>query len=205
MQNHQRDDLGDTTGVARVKVTSGRLPSEHVDGAWWPRSNQLSAELPVLLSALSERLGTVVAVGYPRDGWRDVPPHVDIDGREVQLLCLTGGDRTTVILIGQDGHHLTLRVIAPETGSGAAQAVLAQIPDRPDGDAVEDGRATLPRSLGDVAEKLAQHEGRHDDKRAADIMRWCVEAASEFEDAPIQSFVPILVEHVVHDRMAETR
>src|SRR5439155_16889727 len=35
----------------------------HVDGAWWPRSRDLAAELPALLAALAARLGRVHRVG----------------------------------------------------------------------------------------------------------------------------------------------
>jgi hypothetical protein len=57
----------------------------------------------------------------------------------------------------------------------------------------------------DVAERLAGHEGRDDDERTVEIRRWCLEGAEQLETAPIQGFVPILVEHLVHNRMIETR
>ena len=193
----------DDDSPPRVRINSNRLPSEHVDGAWWPRSAQLIAELPALLSSVSDRLGEVVAVGYPRGGWVDVPPRVDIGGQPVQLLGLTSHD-PAVIVIGRDGHHLTLRVIAPEVSDEAAQEAFARTTERANGAAV--GRPTVsPRTVADVAERLAGHEGRHDDERNAEIMRWCIEAAEQFDAAPIQSFVPILVEHEVHNRMTETR
>jgi hypothetical protein len=36
-------------------------------------------------------------------------------------------------------------------------------------------------------------------------LRWCEDAAEQFEAARIQSFVPILVEHIVHNRIFQTR
>lgn len=41
--------------------------------------------------------------------------------------------------------------------------------------------------------------------RAVEIMRWCEQATEQFVAARIRSFVPILVEHIVHDRMFQTR
>jgi len=41
--------------------------------------------------------------------------------------------------------------------------------------------------------------------RTAQIKRWCEEAAAQFINAPVQTFVPILVEHVVRNRMMESR
>lgn len=59
--------------------------------------------------------------------------------------------------------------------------------------------------MADVAQRLADHEGLDDDERTAQIERWCDEAAAQFEMARVQSFVPILVEHIVHNRMLRTR
>lgn len=59
--------------------------------------------------------------------------------------------------------------------------------------------------MADVARKLALHDGRNDAERDAEILRWCEDAASQFDDARIQSFVPILVEHIVNNRMFQTR
>jgi hypothetical protein len=207
MQNDLQASENEVDGESgpRLRVTPSRIPSEHIDGAWWPRSTQLAAELPALLSSLSERVGQVVGVGYRRDGWPDTPPQADIAGHPVQLLGFTSDEPASVIVIGHDGHHLTLHVIAPETSDQAAREALAAIPERAsDGSA---GRQGTPgaRSLADVAQRLARREGYDDDHRAAEIMRWCEDAAQQFEGARIQSFVPILVEHIVHNRMCQTR
>ena len=207
MQNDLRvgERQVDTETGPRLRVTPNRLLSEHVDGAWWPRSTQLPAELPALLSSLSDQVGQVVGVAYRRDGWIDTPPQVDIAGHPVQLLGFTSDEPASVIVIGNDGHHLTLRVISPETNDQAAREALAAIPERRnDGTAGRKGTAAA-RSVADVAERLARHEGRNDDQRAAEIMRWCEEAAEQFEEARIQSFVPILVEHIARNRMFQTR
>ena len=55
--------------------------------------------------------------------------------------------------------------------------------------------------MTEVAAQLARHEGRGDPQRAAEITRWCEETARQFVNAPIQAFVPILVEHIVRRRM----
>lgn len=206
MQDHLRagDHEVDGESGPRLRVTPNRLPSEHIDGAWWPRSTQLAAELPALLSSLSDRKGQVVGVGYRRDGWTDAPSQIDIAGHPVQLVGFTSDEPASVIVIGHDGHHLTLRVIAPETSDQAAREALAAIPERADdGSPGRRGRAAA-RSVAAVAERLARHEGSNDDQRAAEILRWCEEAAEQLEAARIQSFVPILVEHIVHNRMLQT-
>ncbi|BBX48225.1 hypothetical protein GCM10009641_07300 [Mycobacterium cookii] len=193
----------DPTGT-RVRVTPNRLASEHIDGAWWPRSTLMSVELPALLSSLSARLGQIVGVGYRQDGWTDTPAQIDIAGHPVQLMGFTSDEPASVIVIGHDGHHLTLRVIAPETDDQAARDALAALPGRADDSATDRKATAAARSVADVADRLARREGRNDDQRTAEIVRWCEEVAEQFESAPVQSFVPILVEHIVRNRMHQS-
>ncbi|HZC53635.1 MAG TPA: hypothetical protein VE441_14205, partial [Mycobacterium sp.] len=67
------------------------------------------------------------------------------------------------------------------------------------------GAPATARTVADVADKLARHKGRGDPERTAQIRRWCDEAAQQFVGAPVQAFVPILVEHIVRNRMMESR
>lgn len=200
-----REHQTDTTVGPRVHVTPNRLPSAHVDGAWWPQSRQLATELPALLKSLNERLDRVVGVGYRRDDWTDTPAQLTIDDYTVELLGFDSAEAASVILIGRDGHHLTLRVIAPETDEQDACHALAAVPDDADGTAAPRTALAASRSTADVAQRLADHEGLDDDERTAQIQRWCDEAAAQFDTARIQSFVPILVEHIVYNRMFQTR
>ncbi len=55
----------------RLQLKPYRAVSEHIDGAWWPRSTNLAAELAGLVASLSDRLGQIVMVGYRRNGWQD--------------------------------------------------------------------------------------------------------------------------------------
>jgi|KBSSwiStaDraftv2_1062776.scaffolds.fasta_scaffold1784764_2 hypothetical protein len=57
----------------------------------------------------------------------------------------------------------------------------------------------------EVAGKLARREGRNDVARDNEILGWCREAAIQFVDAPIQAFVPLLVERMVGDRIRGER
>jgi len=193
----------DAASGSRVQVTPNRRPSVHVDGVWWPQSRQLEAELPILLSSLVGRLDRVVAVGYRYEDWTVTPAHTKVDDRTVDLLGFDGAAVASVILIGHDGSHLSLRLIAPETNEQDARRILDAAPD--DGYAAAGPRTAATRFLADVADHLAEHEGLNDDERTAQIHRWCNEAAAQFETARIQSYVPILVEHIVYGQMFETR
>lgn len=189
----------------RVRLTPGRLPAERSDGAWWPRSASLSAELPGLLRVLFDRLGRPVMVGYREHDWTDTPPLIEVDGTTVHLVGFAGDESAAVILVGHDGGHLTLRVIAPETAEREAMALLRAVRQGDhDGQVAGTGSAAA-RSISEVADRLAGREDGADEQRRAEIYRWCVEAAERFEDAPIQSFVPTLVEHIVRNRTDRDR
>jgi hypothetical protein len=188
----------------RLQLKPYRSASEHIDGAWWPRSASLTDELPELVASLSDRLGRIVMVGYRRNGWHDTPALVEIAGQTVELLGFTSDEPASIILFGEDGRHLTLHVIRPETGEEAARQAL-QHAALADPDAVPADHSTVAKSLADVADKLDRHEGLGDEQRTAQIKEWCEQAALQFADAPVQAFVPILVEHIVRNRMVESR
>lgn len=190
---------------SRLQLRPFRRAAEHTDGAWWPRSRHLADELPDLVTSVSDRLGQVVVIGYRRNSWDDTPPLVEIAGHTVELLGFTSDEPASVILIGADGRHLTLRVIAPDAGEQAAQQALDEARETDDAGEAPAGVPAVAKSVADVADKLARHEGRGDPERTAQITRWCEEAAQQFVDAPIQAFVPILVEHIVRNRMMESR
>ncbi len=166
-------------------------------------------ELPDLLTSLSDRLGRVVMVGYRRNGWDETPTLAEIAGQTIELLGFTSDEPASVILIGQDGRHITLHVIRPDTTERVARQALEEARGSADAGVAPAvapaGGAAVARSVTDVAHKLASHEGRGDDERTAQIKRWCEEAAQQFVDAPIQAFVPVLVEHIVRSRMMESR
>lgn len=187
----------------RLQLKPYRSVSEHIDGAWWPESSDLVHELPDLVTSLTDRLGRVVMVGYRRNGWQETPPLVEIAGQTIELLGFSCDEPASVILIGEDGRHVTLQVIRPDVGEEVARQTLAAA--RVPADAAPAGPSTVARSVADVADKLAKHDGVDDERQIAQIRSWSEEAAQQFVDAPVQAFVPVLVEHIVRNRMIESR
>ena len=98
----------------RLQLKPYRSVSEHIDGAWWPRSQHLVDELPNLMASVSDRLGQVVMVGYRRNGWTETPALAEIAGHTIELFGFASNEPTSVILIGEDGRHITLHVIRPD-------------------------------------------------------------------------------------------
>ncbi len=189
---------------ARLQLMPCRPAPEHIDGAWWPRSNRLVEELPGLVNSVSDRLGRVAMVGYRRDRWTETPPVAEITGHTIELLGFTSDEPSSVIAIGDDGRHIILQVIPPDTGEQVARRALDEAKRRAEAGNVA-GSSAVARSVADVADKLASHEGHHDEQRTRQIKQWCENAAEQFVDAPVQTFIPILVEHIVRNRMIETR
>lgn len=190
---------------ARLELMPYRPASEHIDGTWWPRSKRLVEELPGLVTSVSDRVGQVVMVGYGRNGWFDTPPLAEINGHTIELPGFTSDQLASVIAIGDDGHHITLQVIPPDVGEQVAQRALDETKRRAETGGAAAESSAVARSVADVADKLARHEGRDDEQRTLQIKQWSEEAARQFVDAPVQAFVPLLVEHIVRNRMIEPR
>nr|CTQ95428.1 hypothetical protein [Kibdelosporangium sp. MJ126-NF4] len=96
----------------------------HVDGGWWPRSNDPMAEFPALLTALAPWVGAVTRVSYHLDTWASVERKVPIGGRAVRFEGFHSMDRNTVTVIGTDSRRISLLVVPPDTSGGMARAAL---------------------------------------------------------------------------------
>ena len=97
-----------------------------VDGAWWPGSRDLAAELPALAAAVTSRLGPVEAVSYNIDAWDATPRRVGVGvgGAAVRMAGYHTQAHDTVDVRGAR-HLLTLLVVPPDTDPRTAAAALA--------------------------------------------------------------------------------
>jgi hypothetical protein len=95
----------------------------YVDGAWWPRSRDLSGELPALLTALTGRLGTIERMAYRITEWRPAARRVDGAGRSVKLGGFHHQGAHTVDVRASSGTRVTLLVIPPDTESADAEDI----------------------------------------------------------------------------------
>jgi len=199
-----------TQSAPRLQFDPNEPAELYLDGAWWPRSTELSSELPPLLTALTARLGPVVLIGYRRGAWDPAPDHLDLAGHAVHLQGFVSSDPPTLVLVDDSGGRVTIRVVPPETdGATAAELMAAAATHRTVGHD-ERGPATNAdraeaTSLDEVAKRLARLPGNTDPQQAALISQWVAEAAEQFREAPIQAFVPILVEHIVRVRLYDNR
>ena len=77
-------------GTRGVRTPRLRLkPTAHgtgyVDGAWWPRSDDLMTELPDLIAVLSVGRGAISRVMFNLSEWTTMPAELATGGRAVRL------------------------------------------------------------------------------------------------------------------------
>lgn len=100
------------TALLRLETTDSR--EGVLDGAWWPRSRDITEELPALVSALVEHLGPITRVGLDAAAWDGLPVRLVIDDRVVHITSFPVGDDTVLITRGERD-HFSLLVVPPDT------------------------------------------------------------------------------------------
>jgi hypothetical protein len=130
--------------------------SSAFDGAWFPRSRDLAAEVPELIAELDRRGVQIERFTYSLDAWLPVPRKIVVSGRTVrtggfrsmnpQVVCLTwaGGSRRadllvvppeTDVLTGARALRLCMRRGLPRSPqmvlAAARSTPLPQVPDLP--------------------------------------------------------------------------
>ncbi|MFJ8593787.1 DUF5994 family protein [Streptomyces sp. NPDC093598] len=124
------------TAVVRLETTHDRRSV--LDGAWWPRSRDIAAELPALIAALAECLGPVMRVGLDAGAWEGLPTRLVIDDRVVHIDSFPVGDDTVLITRGEQD-LFSLLVVPPHATPDAARAAMAE--------AVRAGNATQAEQI----------------------------------------------------------
>jgi Family of unknown function (DUF5994) len=106
----------------RLRLKPKAPPTGYVDGAWWPRSRDLTDELAELTDVLAVRLGPVVRVAFAPSAWN---PVTDVAGHPIQLAALRPQEKNVVRVSGSDGRQITLLVVPPQApGQAGHDAVM---------------------------------------------------------------------------------
>lgn len=119
----------------RLKLTPrAPEPTGFFDGAWWPRSRDLAAEVPALLTVLGVRLGRVERVGYRIPDWDPAPRRIAVDGG---LVHLSGYLQRPALIVHVIAAHqrVTLLVVPAETDPDLAHRALTAAGHRDNADA----------------------------------------------------------------------
>lgn len=107
-----------------------------VDGGWWPRSRDLAAELPRLLSVLSVRLGPIERVSYHLGDWGPTVRKISFGGGVVRLAGYRSQHADTLDVLAAR-QRVTLLVVSPEATTQAAHAALMAAGHRGNSEDVE--------------------------------------------------------------------
>src|SRR6185437_13993285 len=95
-----------------------------VQGAWWPRSTQLTAELPLLLAALWPQLGRFDRVVYDENAWAPAPLRLRFGDSAVVLDSSPERSINTISLIREHVVRLVLLVVPPYTSPTRAYTAV---------------------------------------------------------------------------------
>jgi hypothetical protein len=101
-----------------------------LDGAWWPRSRDLGAELPSLTAVLDPLWGRITRVTVNPTHWRVVPRKVPVAGHVVNVgWFLAEQDPHELLLLSYHMGRWNLLVIPPGTDPASAAWLMAAASD----------------------------------------------------------------------------
>ncbi|WP_329366688.1 DUF5994 family protein [Streptomyces sp. NBC_00669] len=101
-----------------------------LDGAWWPYSRDLTAELPGLIEALDARWDRITRVTVNPTYWPIVPHKVPVPGHVVKVGWFAEQqDPHSVMLLSYQVGRWDLLVIPPETDPDTADRLMAATSD----------------------------------------------------------------------------
>jgi hypothetical protein len=108
----------------RLRLKPKAPRSGYADGAWWPHSDELTAELPDLLSVLSVRLGPIGRVIYNLNEWAKTPAKFATGGRTVRLDGYHRQPANTVEILGLNRDKIVLLIVPSRTSPDHAHDIM---------------------------------------------------------------------------------
>ncbi|MFQ6329949.1 DUF5994 family protein [Nocardia sp. CWNU-33] len=119
------------TRTPRLLLREGGTRSSNVDGAWWPWTANLTAELHDLISVLTPRLGPTVRIGFDWNAVSLTQRRIDHDDG-IQIHGPGKNQPPDVMhLIGAQGARLTLLVIPADTSPLQADRQMRRASGKP--------------------------------------------------------------------------
>lgn len=109
----------------RLRLKPETPGTGYVDGAWWPRSRELAAELPELLAAVTGRLGDIDRMAYNLTAWRTSARRFVGHGQRIRLEGFRSQHPDLLTFVGKTGgKRLVLLAVPPDYPAAAARSVL---------------------------------------------------------------------------------
>jgi hypothetical protein len=116
-----------TARLALTPVTCPAPEPVELDGAWWPRSRDLTQELPPLADVLDPLWGRITRIAVNPRYWPIIPRRIFVNGQVVKVGWFTSElDPHKILLLSGTAGPWDLLVIPPETpGTSAARLMAA--------------------------------------------------------------------------------
>ncbi|MEU0189425.1 DUF5994 family protein [Streptomyces afghaniensis] len=112
--------------VLRLRLAPRSTMPRPIDGAWWPRSYDLLAELPSLLAGLPRAWGHITSVTVNGATWSAAPGRMLVFNQVVGLhRALAASAPHTVVLLAPGRGRWDLLVVPPDTTEEAAAPLMA--------------------------------------------------------------------------------
>ncbi|WP_329219388.1 DUF5994 family protein [Streptomyces sp. NBC_01485] len=116
--------------LLRLTLAPHRSMPRPIDGAWWPRSYDLLAELPGLLGGLPPAWGHITRVTVNGSKWSAAPGRILVCNQVVRLSrTVTATAPDTVVLLAPGRGRWDLLVVPPDTAEQAAKPLMAAAAD----------------------------------------------------------------------------
>ncbi|MGP4013898.1 DUF5994 family protein [Streptomyces sp. 4N124] len=116
--------------AARLALKTDGTSRGLLDGAWWPRSQDLLSELPALTDMLDPLWGRITRIAVNPKYWPVIPRQVPVNGHIVKVGWFTPEiDPHKLLLLSYGTGRWDLLVIPPETGAESAARLMAAASD----------------------------------------------------------------------------
>lgn len=117
------------TKAPRLAFCTRSTARGSVDGAWWPSSTNLGAELPDVLAVLGSRIGEVRRVVYDPSIWPITPTRIIRRGVAIAVDPYNLVTSETIYLIGTHSRDAVLFVVPPACAVAVVDRILGAVSD----------------------------------------------------------------------------
>ncbi|MFD4545940.1 DUF5994 family protein [Streptomyces sp. NPDC058466] len=116
--------------LLRLQLTPTGTAPALIDGAWWPRSRDLAAELPALTAVLDSLWGRITHVTVNPTFWPVIPRRIPVQGHVVKVGWFDAEqDPHKLLLFSYTAGRWDLLVIPPETSDATAARLMTMATD----------------------------------------------------------------------------
>jgi hypothetical protein len=101
-------------------------PSSSLDGGWWPRSRDLTVELPDLIANFPQENGRIVRALVSPPDWDDSPRRIPLRRGGIAKVGSFPRDDTHVVHLNTAGHKVVVLLVVPPGSDDAQGAALLE-------------------------------------------------------------------------------